>query len=160
MADKGAGVKCDQTGIFANPKSFNRYPKKLRRIKYYDSETNVEFVFLTNNFELSATEIALLYKNRWMVELFFKWIKQHLKVKSFWGHTPNAVKTQLYCAIIAYCLVAIVGKELKVNRSTYEILQILGISLLDKTPVKELLASNDYKNAKEPDYKQLSLSLF
>ncbi len=158
--DKNAGVKCDQTGTFTNQKSFIRYPEKLRRIKYYDSETDVEFVFLTNNFELSAIEIAILYKNRWMVELFFKWIKQHLKVKCFWGHTPNAVKTQLYCAIIAYCLVAIIGKELKVNRSTYEILQILGISLLDKTPVKELLVNNDYKNIKELNYKQLSLSLF
>jgi hypothetical protein len=157
--DKSTGVKCDQTGTFANQKSFNRYPEKLRRIKYYDSETGVEFVFLTNNFELSALEIAILYKNRWQVELFFKWIKQHLKVKSFWGHTPNAVKTQLYCAIITYCLVAIVSKELKINRSIYEILQILGISLLDKTPVKELLANNDYKNVKEPNCKQLSLSL-
>lgn len=160
MVDKEAGVKCDQIGTFANQKSFNRYPEKLRRIKYYDSETNVEFVFLTNNFELSAIEIAILYKNRWQVELFFKWIKQHLKIKSFWGHTPNAVKTQLYCAIIAYCLVAIVGNELKISRSTYEILQILGISLLDKTSVKELLANNDYKNVKELNYKQLSLSLF
>lgn len=158
--DKAAGVKCDQTGTFTNQKSFSRYPQKLRRIKYYDSQTDVEFVFLTNNFELSAIEIAILYKNRWLVELFFKWIKQHLKVKCFWGYTPNAVKTQLYCAIIAYCLVAIIAKELKVNRSTYEILQIIGISLLDKTPVRELLANNDYQNVKELNYKQLSLSLF
>ena len=158
--DKDAGVKCDQTGTFKNQTSFSRYPQKLRRIKYYDSQTDVEFVFLTNNFELSAIEITILYKNRWLVELFFKWIKQHLKVKCFWGHTPNAVKTQLYCAIIAYCLVAIIGKELKISRSTYEILQILGISLLDKTPVKELLANNDYQNVKELNYKQLSLSLF
>ena len=158
--DKDAGVKCDQIGTFTNKKSFSHYPKKLRRIKYYDSLTDVEFVFLTNNFELSALEIAILYKNRWLVELFFKWIKQHLKVKSFWGHTPNAVKTQLYCAIIAYCLVAIIGKELKIGRSTYEILQILGISLLDKTPVKELLANSDYKNVKELNCNQLSLNLF
>lgn len=158
--DKEAGVKCDQRGTFTNQRSLSRYPEKLRRVKYHDRETDVEFVFLTNNFELSAIEIAILYKNRWQVELFFKWIKQHLKVKSFWGHTPNAVKTQLYCAIIAYTLVAIVGKELKIDRSTYEILQILGISLLDKTPVKELLANNDYKNVKEQDSKQLSLSLF
>ena len=158
--DKQAAVKCDQRGTFANQRSLSRYTEKLRRVKYHDRETDVKFVFLTNNFELSAIEIAILYKNRWQVELFFKWIKQHLKVKSFWGHTPNAVKTQLYCAIIAYCLVAIVGKELKIDRLTYEILQILGISLLDKTPVKELLANNDYKNVKELDSKQLSLSLF
>lgn len=159
-ADKQAGVKYDQIGVFAAPRSHSRYPEKLRRIKYYDSETKVEFVFLTNNFELTAMEVAVLYKNRWQVELFFKWIKQHLKVKSFWGHTPNAVKTQLYCAIIAYCLVAIVGKELKIDRPIYEILQILGISLLDKTPVKELLANNNYKNVNELNYNQLSLSLF
>jgi hypothetical protein len=158
--DKEAGVKCDQIGTFINQKSYDRYPEKLRRIKYYDSDTNVEFVFLTNNLELTAFEIAILYKNRWQVELFFKWIKQHLKVKSFWGHTPNAVKTQLYCAIITYCLIAIVGKELKIDRSTYEILQILGISLLDKTPVKELLTNTDYKNVNELNCKQLSLSLF
>jgi hypothetical protein len=158
--DKQSGVKYDQIGVFAASRSRSRYPEKIRRIKYYDSETEVEFVFLTNNFELTATEIAVLYKNRWQVELFFKWIKQHLKVKTFWGHTPNAVKTQLYCAIIAYCLVAIVGKELRIDRPIYEILQILGISLLDKTPVKELLTNIDYKNVKELGYKQLSLSLF
>ena len=158
--DKQSGVKYDQIGVFAAPRSRSRYPEKIRRIKYYDSETEVEFVFLTNNFELTATEIAVLYKNRWQVELFFKWIKQHLKVKTFWGHTPNAVKTQLYCAIIAYCLVAIVGKELRIDRPIYEILQILGISLIDKTPVKELLTNIDYKNVKELGYKQLSLSLF
>ena len=158
--DKQSGVKYDQIGVFATPRSRSRYPEKIRRIKYYDSETEVEFVFLTNNFELTATEIADLYKNRWQEELFFKWIKQHLKVKTFWGHTPNAVKTQLYCAIIAYCLVAIVGKELRIDRPIYEILQILGISLLDKTPVKELLTNIDYKNVKELGYKQLSLSLF
>ena len=158
--DQQSGVKYDQIGVFAASRSRSRYPEKIRRIKYYDSETEVEFVFLTNNFELTATEIAVLYKNRWQVELFFKWIKQHLKVKTFWGHTPNAVKTQLYCAIIAYCLVAIVGKELRIDRPIYEILQILGISLLDKTPVKELLTNIDYKNVKELGYKQLSLSLF
>ncbi|MCK9282237.1 MAG: IS4 family transposase [Melioribacteraceae bacterium] len=158
--EKGLGVKFDQIGTFSNQKSFSRYPEKLRRIKYYDSETNVEFVFLTNNIELSSIEIAILYKNRWQVELFFKWIKQHLKVKSFWGHTPNAVKTQLYCAIISYCLVAIIGKELKIDRSTYEILQILGISLLDKTPVKELLTKCNYQNVNELNCKQLSFSLF
>jgi len=94
------------------------------------------------------------------VELFFKWIKQHLKVKNFWGHTPNAMKTQFYCAIITYCLVAIVGKELKIDRPIYEILHILGISLLDKTPMKELLANKDYKNIIKLNCKRLSISLF
>ena len=97
-------------------------------------------------------------ENRWQVELFFKWIKQHLKVKSFWGTTMNAVKTQVYCAIITYSLVAIVAYKLKVNRPIYEILQILSFSLLDKTPVREILTDCDYKNVKELNYKQLKIS--
>lgn len=98
----------------------------------------------------------MLYKNRWQVELFFKWIKQHLKIKSFWGASENAVKVQIYTAIITYCLVAIVGNDFKIDRSTYEILQVLGISLLDKTPINELLTSIDYKDASELNYKQLT----
>lgn len=134
------------------------YPEKIRRIKYYDNETDKLFVFLTNNFEHSALEIAMLYKQRWQVELFFKWIKQHLKVKSFWGHSENAVRVQIYSAIIAYCLVAIVGKELKSELSIYEILQVLGMSLLDKTPINELITNIDYKDVKELNYKQLKIS--
>lgn len=103
-------------------------------------------------------KVALLYKNRWQVELFFKWIKQHLKVKSFWGTTMNAVKAQVYCAIITYCLVAIVAYKLKVNHPIYEILQILSFSLLDKAPVREILTDCDYKNVKELNYKQLKIS--
>jgi hypothetical protein len=110
--------------------------------------------------ELKAEEIAMLYKKRWEVELFFKWMKQHLRIKSFWGTTMNAVKVQIYCAIIAYCLVAIVGNKLKVDRSIYEILQILSISLLDKTSVREILTKCDYKNVKELNYKQLTISGF
>jgi transposase len=148
-------VKCDQIGVFTTGKSPNLYPEKLRKIRYYDPDTDREFVFLTNNLSLKANEIALLYKNRWQIELFFKWIKQHLKVKSFWGHTENAVKIQLYCAIIAYCLVAIVAKELKIEREIYTILQIVGFSLHDKTPLKHLLTQSDYKNVKEQDYNLL-----
>ena len=110
--------------------------------------------------DLEAFEIALLYKKRWEVELFFKWMKQHLKIKSFWGTSLNAVKVQIYCAIIAYCLVAIAGNKLKVDRSIYEILQILSISLLDKTPVREILMSCDHKNVKEPKINQLKISGF
>ena len=139
-------------------KSLKAYPDKLRRVKYHDEELDKEFVFITNNLELSAIEIALLYKNRWQVELFFKWIKQRLKVKSFWGTTMNAVKTQVYCAIITYCLIAIVAYRLKVDRPIYEILQILSFSLLDKTPVREILTDCDYKNVKELNYKQLKIS--
>lgn len=137
-------VKSDHIGMFM-------YPEKLRKIRYYDTASDREFVFLTNNFDLTAADIALLYKNRWQIETFFKWLKQHLKVKSFWGYTENAVKIQLYCAIIAYCLVAIVAKELNIARPIYTILQIIGFSLHDKTPVKDLLTNTDYKNVKEPD---------
>lgn len=158
--DKSTGVLCDQIGRFTGFYASKDYPEKLRRVKFYDQETKRTFVFLTNIMELKATEIAMLYKKRWLVELFFKWIKQHLKIKSFWGISENAVRIQIYCAIISYCLVAIVGSDLKINRSTYEILQVLGISLIDKTPVNELFEKLDYNNVKEPDYKQLSLNLF
>lgn len=114
--DKTTGVKCDQTGTLETYKSLKAYPDKLRRIKYYDEERDREFVFITNNMELSAEEIAMLYKNRWQVELFFKWIKQDLRVKSFCGTTMNAVKTQVYSTIITYCMVTIVAYKLKVNR--------------------------------------------
>ncbi len=158
--DKITGVRYDQIGKLEGFYTKKDYPEKLRRIKYYDSESKKEFVFLTNNFELEATEIAMLYKKRWEVELFFKWLKQHLKIKSFWGRTQNAVKIQIYCAIIAYCLIAIVGNKLEVGRSIYEILQILSISLLDKTPINELLTKCDYKNVKEQKNKQLIISGF
>ena len=158
--DKNKGVKYDQIGKLEMYYSKKDYPGKLRRIKYYDKESKKELVFLTNNIHLEAEEIAMLYKKRWEVELFFKWMKQHLKIKSFWGTTINAVKIQMYCAIIAYCLVAIIGNKLKVDRSIYEILQILSISLLDKTPVREILAKYDYKNIKELKVKQLKISGF
>jgi hypothetical protein len=158
--DKTAGVLSDQIGKLTGFYVSKEYPEKIRRVKYFDQETQRKFVYLTNNMELSAIEIALLYKNRWQVELFFKWIKQHLKVKSFWGSSENAVRIQIYCAIISYCLVAIVGHDLNIKRSTYEILQILGISLLDKSPVNELFRNTNYNNVKEPDYNQLSFSLF
>lgn len=158
--DKSTGVQTDQIGKLTGFYVSKDYPEKLRKVKYYDSEMNRTFVFLTNNMSLSAQEIALLYKNRWQVELFFKWIKQHLKVKTFWGNSENAVRIQIYTAIITYCLVAIIGYDLKLGRSTYEILQVLGISLLDKTPVKELFTNIDYNDVKELNYNQLSLSLF
>jgi len=158
--DKSTGVLCDQLGKLTGFYVSKDYPDKLRRVKFHDQETGRTFVFLTNNNELSALDIALLYKNRWQVELFFKWIKQHLKIKSFWGTSENAVRIQIYTAIISYCLVAIVGHDLKIQRSTYEILQVLGISLIDKTPVKELFTNTDYNNFKELEYNQLKISLF
>jgi hypothetical protein len=153
-----SGVLSDQIGRLEGFYTLKDYPDKLRRIKYYDDETKRSFLFLTNNFDLKAQEIALLYKYRWKVELFFKWIKQHLKIKSFWGTTPNAVKTQIYSAIIVYCLVAIVNYKLKVDRSPYEILQILSISLFDKTPLKELLTNQDYQDIKELNCIQLKIN--
>ena len=160
QADKENSIIYDQIGRLTGFYVSKEYPKKLRRIKYYDKENNRFFVFLTNNMELTALEIALLYKNRWQIELFFKWIKQHLKIKSFWGTSENAVRIQIYTAICSYCLVAIVGHDLKIDRSTYEILQILGISLLDKTPINELFTNIDYKDVKEHDFNQLTISLF
>ena len=124
------------------------------------NENKKMLVFLTNNFELSSQDIALLYKQRWQVELFFKWIKQHLKVKTFWGTTENAVRIQINVAIISYCLVSIIAKDLKINRSIYEILQILSASLLDKTPINELLMKSDYNNVNEHNTNQLVFNLF
>lgn len=158
--DKTQGVRSDQIGVLTGFYVSKFYPEKLRKVKFYDEETSRTFVFLTNNMELTALEIAFLYKNRWQVELFFKWIKQHLKVKSFWGVSENAVRIQIYCAIISYCLVSIAGHDLKIERSNYEILQILGISLLDKTPVKELFTNPDYNNVKELNFNQLKINLF
>jgi hypothetical protein len=158
--DKSQGVECDQIVKTVGFYALKDYPEKLRRVKYYDTETKRKLVFITNNMKLNALEIALLYKNRWQIELFFKWIKQHLKIKSFWGTSENAVRIQVYCAIISYCLVAIAGHELKIERSTYEILQILGISLLDKTPVNELFNNQYCNNINELNPNQLSLRLF
>ena len=124
------------------------YPDNLRLVRYYDEKQGREFMFLTNAMDLTAQQIADLYKNRWQIELFFKWLKQHLKIKKFWGTTENAVRIQIAAAITAYCLVAIVQHDMKLKRSTYEVLQILSISLTDKTPIRELFDktySNDVK---------------
>jgi len=155
---KENGVLLDQIGKLKGFYVSRKYPEKLRYIKFFDEETNNELEFLSNNFDLTSEEIAQLYKYRWKVELFFKWIIQHLKIKSFWGTSLNAVKIQIYSAIIAYCLVALVRNKLKINRSTYEILQILSISLLDKTPIKELLTNQNYKDVKELYGKQLKIN--
>ena len=155
--DKTKGVKCDQSVLLTGYYVSKDYPDKLRRIKYYDEETDVEFVYLTNNFDLPAIDIAMLYKYRWKIELFFKWIKQHLKILTFWGFSENAVKIQIYCAIISYVLVSIIKTQLKSPLTNYEILQILNMSLLDKTPVKELINKPNLQNFKEPLYNQLRI---
>ena len=157
--DKTKGIICDQTVKLQGVKSSAYYPLALRRIKYFDKEQRRTFVFLTNNFIQPAADIALLYKYRWKVELFFKWIKQHLKIKSFWGTSMNAVKTQVYIAIITYTLVALIKSKLKINRSTYEMLQIISASLFDKTHLNDLLQSPVYKNVKEQKCQQLKIEL-
>ena len=133
---------------FTEYNSYRKYPEKLRLVKFYDEEQGREFAFLTNAFHLTAPEIANLYKNRWQIELFFKWLKQHLKIKKFWGTTENAVRIQISAAITAYCLVAILQHDMQLKRSTYEVLQILSMSLTDQTPLRELFDktySNDVK---------------
>lgn len=156
--NRNESILADQIGVFTTGNSPKRYPEKIRRIKFYDKEQDRTFVFLTNDFNLSAQTIAELYHRRWAIELFFKWIKQHLRVKSFWGTTENAVKIQLYTAIIAYCLVAIIAKETNSPKSIYTILQVLSISLFDKTPINQLLNNRDYKYVKEHNYNLLLFS--
>ena len=134
-------------------KSRKDYPENLRLVRYYDEEQDREFMFLANAMDLTAQQIADLYKNRWQIELFFKWFKQHLKIKKFWGTTENAVRIQISAAITAYCLVAIIQHDMQLKRSTYEVLQILSMSLTDKTPLRELFDktySNDVKEQSGP----------
>jgi transposase len=144
--EKSTGLRSDQTIILKGPKTSQDYPIPLRRISYFDSTTGKRFVFLTNNFALAALTITQLYKCRWQVELFFKWIKQHLRIKSFYGTSENAVKTQIWTAISIYVLVAIVKKELKLDRSLNEILQILSITLFEKVPVYQALTEINPQN--------------
>ena len=139
--DKAAGLRSDQTIVLAGPKSSRLYPDSMRRVAFYDVEHKRRLVLLTNNFHLPALTIARLYKCRWQVELFFKWIKQHLRIKAFYGTTDNAVKTQVWIAISIYVLVAIVKKELGIDRSLYEILQVLSVTLFEKTPLFQALAA-------------------
>ena len=155
--NKNDGVMCDQLVKFVSFYPSRDYPERLRRIKYYDKATGKRFIFLTNNDELTPLQIASLYKNRWKIELFFKWIKQHLKIKSYWGHSPNAVKTQIWIAIAVYTIVAIIKKKLKLNQSMYEILQILSTNIFDKTPLNELFSNNDLQDVKELNSNQLIL---
>ena len=158
-ADKLKGIICDQHVRLVGYNSYKSYPKILRRIKFYDCEQNRTFVFLSNNLTLPASEIAMLYKYRWRVELFFKWIKQHLKIKSFWGTSANAVKTQIYIAIITYTLVAIIKSKLKLKQSTYEILQILNVLLLDKNAINQLFQNYLSQDFKEQNCIQLKIDL-
>ena len=142
-------VVSDVIGYFTVYKSSKDYPEELRKLIVEDPEDGTRYIFLTNNYDASAEFISLLYRNRWSVELFFKWIKQHLRIKKFWGTSENAVRIQIYCAIITYCLVAIVQHDMKLERSIYEVLQILGISLTDKTHLSDLFDKSNFKNVKD-----------
>ena len=142
--DKSTGLRCDQTIRLTGSKSSQYYPEKLRRISYVDKETLNRYVFLTNNFVLSALVIAILYKCRWQIELFFKWIKQHLRIKKFYGNSSNAVKTQIWIAISTYVMVAILKKQLKSELSLYTILQILSVNLFHKDPLAQVLTDSSY----------------
>ena len=142
-------VLTDAEIIFTEDSSFEKYPESLRLVRFHDEEQNRDFVFLTNAMHLSSLEVANLYKNRWQIELFHKWLKQHLKIKKFWGTTENAVRIQISAAIIAYCLVAIVQQSMRLDRSTYEVLQILSISLTDKTPLQDLFEKTKINNVKD-----------
>ena len=151
------GIVYDQTILLNNFYSSKDYPEKLRMIKYIDDETEKVLIFLTNNFHLKASEIAQLYKHRWKIELFFKWIKQHLKIKSFWGHSENAVKTQIWIAVTVYLIVAIAKKKFMLKQSLYEILQILSISIFDKMPINQLFEPSPLHDFKEQNHNQLNL---
>ena len=144
--DKTTGVRYDQTVVPTGFYTKKDYPDKLRRIKYFDAEKGRAFIFLTNQFTLPALTIAELYRCRWRVEIFFKWIKQHLRIKKFFGTSENAVKTQIWIAISTYVLVAIMKKRMKIDLSLYTILQILSISLFEKKPIYQVLTESDYKN--------------
>jgi hypothetical protein len=152
--DKSSGVFCDQTVALSGYRAFERYPAFLRRIKFKDPETGKTLVFLTNNTTLPALAISALYKNRWQVELFFKWIKQHLRIKKFLGNSENAVKTQIWCAVSTYVLIAIVKKELEIQASLYTLLQILSVSVFEKIQLEQALrlekpAENTRHNANQ-----------
>ena len=155
--DKSNGVRCDQTIMLTGMNTANGYPQPLRRIKYHDEQTDKTFNFLTNNFAIPAQTVADLYRYRWQVELFFKWIKQHLRIKSFLGTSENAVKSQIWIAISVYVLVAIIKKRLDLKTELYTILQILSLTLFEKTSLKQLLVDGDciIDNAEPPN--QLSL---
>lgn len=155
--DKSTGLICDQTVVLTGVQTQKYYPEKLRRIKYFNQENQKRLIFLTNNFVLPAITIAKLYKCRWQVELFFKWIKQHLRIKAFYGTSENAVKTQIWIAISVYVLVAIIKKQLRLELTLYTILQILSVTLLEKEPMLQILTEFNRPKTNDAHCKQLFL---
>jgi hypothetical protein len=157
MVDKTTGLRSDQTILLRGPRTSQQYPVPLRRIRYYDADTDKRLVFLTNNFTLDAITIAKLYKCRWQIELFFKWLKQNLHIKAFFGTSENAVKTQIWIAVSVYVLIAIIKKELRLGHSLAEILQIISIALFEQVQLQQLLTEIPSQNKISQNYKQLSL---
>ena len=157
QVDKSTGLRCDQTVRLKGYYASKNYPEKLRRVKFYDAEHQVQYVYLTNHFEAKTMQIVILYLNRWKVEIFFKWIKQHLRIKRFWGETPNAVKTQIWIAVCTFVLVAILKNKLKSQHSLNEILQILSVSALSKMPVNQLITNINTKKPNTPNRNQLNI---
>ncbi len=155
--DKTTGLRCDQIVVPTGVRSAQSYPEKLRRIAYRDPETGKAFVFLTNNLALPPLTIARLYKCRWQVELFFKWIKQHLRIKRFFGTSENAVKTQVWIAISVYVLIAIIKKRLDIDASLYTILQVLSVTVFEKTPLRQMLSEAERTEDSHPTHNQLNL---
>lgn len=155
--DKTTGLRCDQTIVLTGVQSTQKYPEHLRLVKFFDSETKKYFRFLTNNFDIDALTVAQLYKCRWKVELFFRWIKQHLRIKAFFGTSENAVRTQIWIAISVYVLVAIIKKRLDLEPSLYTILQIFSVSIFEKTPISQLLAENNDVEIKVENDNQLTM---
>lgn len=155
--NKNFGILCDQDIMLTGINSSSRYPEQLRLIKFYDSEFDRTFVFLTNNFKLNAEKVTQLYKQRWGVELFFKWIKQNLKVESFWGFSENAVKTQIWVAVSVYVLVAIAKKKLKISHSPYEIIQYISLAPFEKRYLRDVFLNNENQDVKELNYIQLKI---
>ncbi|HQQ88515.1 MAG TPA: IS4 family transposase [Smithellaceae bacterium] len=155
--DKSSGVRCDQTVIITAAHVANDYPEKIRRVVFYDQEKQKRLIFFTNNFDLPALTIAQLYKKRWAIELFFKWIKQHLRIKSFFGTSENAVKTQIWIAISVYVLIAIIKKRLNVEQNLYTFLQILSVTIFEKIPFSRLINQLSDKEQKLENHNQLEL---
>ncbi|MCI1640413.1 MAG: IS4 family transposase [Bacteroidales bacterium] len=147
----GSGILSDVIGYMDGQFTREKYPDKIRRVKYWDEENKREFIFFTNALDISPMMVAELYHQRWQIELFFKWLKQHLKIKKFWGNSENAVRIQIYSAIICYCMMAIVQKKMRIERSIYEMLQIVSISLTDTTPLKDLFGKPNYNIVNDLD---------
>lgn len=158
--DKTIGLRADQIILLTGPLSSQLYPDKLRRISYRDQETNTLYIFITNNFILPALTVTQLYKSRWQIEIFFKWIKQHLRIKAFYGTSPNAVKTQIWIAISVYLIIAIIKKRLNIELNLYTILQILSITILEKVPILQVLTDDTFINQQRQNNKQLNLFEF